>query len=108
MTSGAEALPDSEPEGLKGELAEIPEEIRELPTELGILLIVAGVAGLILPGPMGIPALMAGGFVLWPGASSRAARWLKRKHPGAYMQSVGQIHRFLDDLERRYPSSKKP
>jgi hypothetical protein len=85
----------------------IPTELFELPKELGVLLLVAGVAGLILPGPMGTPALLAGGFVLWPGASGRFACWLERRHPSAYKQSVGQIRRFLDDLERRYPSPKK-
>ncbi len=86
---------------------EIPEQIADLPKELGVLLLAAGVAGLILPGPMGVPALMAGGFVLWPGASGRMALWLKRRHPSVYVQSVGQIQRFLDDLERRYPSPRK-
>lgn len=89
-----------------GATDEIPEQIRELPRELGVLLLAAGVAGLILPGPMGVPALLAGGFVLWPGASGRMALWLKRRHPAMYVQSVGQIQRFLDDLERRYPSPK--
>jgi hypothetical protein len=84
----------------------IPSELFELPRELGVLLLVAGVAGLILPGPMGTPALLAGGFVLWPGASGRFACWLERRHPSAYRQSVGQIRRFLDDIERRYPSPK--
>ena len=87
--------------------AEIPEEIRRLPKELGILLLVAGVVGLIVPGPMGTPALLAGGVVLWPGASDKVAGWLKRRHPAVYVQSIGQIHRFLDDMERRYPSTKK-
>jgi len=107
MTVESKGEPQPEALDLESALVEIPREIRQLPKELGILLLVAGVAGLILPGPMGIPALMAGGFVLWPGASGRAAFWLKRKHPGVYVQSVGQIHRFLDDLERRYPSPKK-
>lgn len=87
--------------------AEIPQEIVQLPKEIGVLLLVAGVAGLIIPGPMGTPAILAGGFVLWPGASDRFAKWLARRHPTMYVQSVGQIRRFLDDIDRRYPSPKK-
>lgn len=87
--------------------AEIPEEIVQLPKEIGVLLLVAGVAGLLIPGPMGTPALLAGGFVLWPGASGRFAHWLARRHPAMYVQSVGQIRRFLDDMDRRYPNPRK-
>ena len=42
------------------------KRLKELPKEIGVMLIAAGVVGLILPGP-GTPALIAGGVALWPG-----------------------------------------
>jgi len=82
------------------------EEIRRIeamPKEVGVLLIVAGIGGLLLPGPVGTPFLVLGGVVLWP----RTFRWLEgfleRRFPRLHHQSMLQITRFLDDLERRYP-----
>jgi hypothetical protein len=76
--------------------------LKELPKEVGVMLIAAGVVGLILPGP-GTPALVAGGLVLWPGAFSKLELWLERRHPAVHHRSMKQIGRFLDDLEKRYP-----
>jgi hypothetical protein len=36
--------------------------IRRLPPEVGAVLITVGVAGVILPGPVGMPLLLAGGW----------------------------------------------
>jgi hypothetical protein len=74
------------------------------PRELGALLVSAGVIGLVLPGP-GIPALMAGGLMLWPKRFSAAEGWLQRRFPETHRKGRGQLQRFLDDLERRYPGS---
>ncbi len=72
--------------------------------ELGWMLVSAGVIGVVLPGP-GAPALVAGGLMLWPGAFARADRWMRRRFPGAHRKGMGHIHRFLTDLERRYPGT---
>jgi Putative transmembrane protein (PGPGW) len=84
--------------------SEDPElkRIKELPKEVGVMLITAGVVGLILPGP-GTPAIIAGGLALWPTAFGKLEAWLERRHPGVHRQSMKQIGRFLNDLERRYP-----
>ena len=84
-----------------------PEEselkrIKELPKEVGVMLITAGIVGLILPGP-GTPAIIAGGLALWPAAFGKLESWLERRHPQVHRQSMKQIGRFLNDLERRYP-----
>jgi hypothetical protein len=77
-------------------------KIKELPKEVGVMLITAGIAGFILPGP-GIPAIIAGGLALWPKAFGKLESWLERRHPGVHRQSMKQINRFLNDLEKRYP-----
>jgi hypothetical protein len=84
-----------------------PEEselkrIKELPKEVGVMLITAGIVGFILPGP-GTPAIIAGGLALWPTAFGKLESWLERRHPEVHRQSMKQIGRFLDDLETRYP-----
>ncbi len=75
-----------------------------LPKDLGVMLVSAGVIGVVLPGP-GVPALVAGGLVLWPGAFGKAERWFQKRFPDAHRQGMDHLHRFLSDLERRYPGS---
>jgi Putative transmembrane protein (PGPGW) len=86
---------------MKKEESEI-QRIKELPKEVGVMLITAGIVGVILPGP-GTPAIIAGGLALWPAAFGRLESWLERRHPEVHRQSMKQIGRFLDDLESRYP-----
>jgi hypothetical protein len=64
--------------------------------EAGWLLITAGVVGLVVPGVLGTPFLLAGAVVLVPGGSKLLSRWAGRS-------AMRQIGRFLDDLGRRYP-----
>lgn len=80
------------------------ESIEGLPKEVGVLLIALGVLGLALPGPIGTPALVAGGVVLWPRGFRGVARYLERRFPSFHRASFRQLGRFLTDLERRYPS----
>jgi hypothetical protein len=77
--------------------------IRELPHDVGWLLITAGIVGLVTPGVLGLPFLAMGGLVLWPGNGKRLERWLSNPPPKWLRGSMKQIDRFLDDLERRYP-----
>jgi hypothetical protein len=42
--------------------------IEQLPKEVGVLLIVAGIRGILLPGPVGSPFLVLGAVILWPRA----------------------------------------
>ena len=73
-----------------------PIRIEQLPKEAGWLLITAGVVGLVVPGVLGTPFLLAGAVVLVPGGSKLLSRW-------AGHSAMRQIGRFLDDLGRRYP-----
>lgn len=86
--------------------AEQLRRIEQLPKEVGLLLVVAGVGGLLLPGPVGSPFLILGGLVLWPTAFRRVEDGFVRRFPKLHRQSVRQIARFLDDLDRRYPPLK--
>ena len=45
--------------------------VQGLPKELGVLLVVSGIGGLILPGPIGTPFLLLGGLILWPSGFGR-------------------------------------
>jgi hypothetical protein len=79
-------------------------KIKDLPKEVGVMLLTAGIVGFVLPGP-GTPAIIAGGLVLWPEAFGKLESWLERSHPQVHRQGMRQINRFLDDLEKRYPST---
>jgi hypothetical protein len=76
-----------------------------LPPEIGVLLTLVGTAGVVLPGVVGAPFLLAGGIALWPSAFRKVETWLMKAAPGMYGTGVQQIEQFLADLERRYPSS---
>ncbi len=77
--------------------------IEHLPREAGWVLITAGVIGVIAPGIVGAPFLVAGAFVLSPGGPRRLSRWAGRKPRKFTHAALRQICRFIDDLERRYP-----
>jgi hypothetical protein len=86
--------------------AEQVRRIEKMPKEVGVLLIVAGIGGILLPGPVGTPFLVLGGLVLWPLTFRRLEGFFERRFPRLHHQSMLQITRFLDDLERRYPLEK--
>jgi hypothetical protein len=79
--------------------------IKDLPKEVGVMLMTVGVLGLALPGVVGAPAMIAGGLVLWPKAFGKVENWFESKFPKVHKQSLHQIHRYLNDLESRYPDS---
>jgi hypothetical protein len=98
--------PDPQPAGEPQPVLD-PGMAASLPKELGVMLVSAGVIGVVLPGP-GAPALVAGGLILWPEAGGRVERWFQRRFPEAHRQGMGHVNRFLADLERRYPGSTRP
>lgn len=85
----------------------LAHRLERLPPEIGVLLIVVGTAGVLLPGPVGSPFLVAGGVALWPSAFQKTEDWLQRVAPGLYDEGIRQMERFLADLERRYPGSTR-
>jgi hypothetical protein len=79
--------------------------IKDLPREVGVMLLTVGALGFVLPGVVGTPAAIAGGLVLWPRAFGRVENWFERKFPKMHKQSLYQINRYLNDLESRYPNA---
>jgi hypothetical protein len=82
-----------------------PVHIKKLPPEIGVLLLIVGVAGIMLPGPVGSPFVIAGGIALWPAGFRKAEAWMQKRAPGMYRTGIAQMDRFLTDLEHRYPGS---
>ncbi len=82
-------------------------EIKNLPRELAAMLVVAGIVGIVLPGP-GTPALIAGGIALWPNAFGKLESWFARRNPRLHRKGMEQLQRYLSDLEKRYPNSTRP
>jgi hypothetical protein len=81
-------------------------KVRDMPTEVGVLLIVSGIGGILLPGPVGTPFLVLGCMMLWPRAFHRLGICLESHLPKMHHHGVKQINRFLDDLDKRYPLSR--
>jgi hypothetical protein len=81
-----------------------PFRLEALPTEMGVLLIVAGIGGVLLPGPVGTPFLILGGLVLFPDAFRKIDQGFASKFPKIHRQGMKQVKRFVVDLERRYPT----
>jgi hypothetical protein len=96
----ARALPNVAPADADADIV----MLKELPKEVGAMLIAAGVVGIVLPGP-GTPAVIAGGLALWPNAFGKLEAWFGRKYPDTHKKGMKQIRRFLTDLEKRYPDS---
>jgi hypothetical protein len=101
------------PEQVNAESVLTPEEeaelrrIKDLPREVGVMLMTVGVLGFILPGVVGTPAAIAGGLVLWPKAFGKVENWFERRFPKIHKQSLYQINRYLNDLESRYPDATR-
>jgi len=110
---GEHPKPSGHPEQVHAESVLTPEEeaelrrIKDLPRELGVMLMTVGVLGIILPGVVGTPAVIAGGLVLWPKAFGKVENWFERRFPKTHKQSLYQINRYLNDLESRYPDATR-
>jgi hypothetical protein len=79
------------------------QRIRRLPPEVGAVLIAVGVVGVILPGPIGTPLLLAGGLALLPSVFGRLDRWVEKRSPTLHGRGMSLVDRFIDDLEKRFP-----
>ncbi len=71
------------------------------------MLVSVGAIGFVMPAMAGLPALVAGGMVLWPRTFGRVETWVAGRFPTAYREGMRQIGRYLDDLERRFPDSTR-
>lgn len=77
--------------------------IKQLPREVGAVLIGAGIMGMVLPGPIGTPLLLVGGLVLIPRVFGRIEGWFQKRFPRPHRIGIDSVDRFIDDLERRFP-----
>ncbi len=82
---------------------EFDARLETMPQEVGVLLVTIGVMGLILPGLVGTPALLAGWLMLWPRGFRAVNARLHRACPRVHREGMRQLCRYLDALERRYP-----
>ena len=80
------------------------DRISKLPKEIGVLLVIVGIGGILLPGPVGTPFLLLGGLVLWPGVFGRIDSAFHSRFPKIYGEGMRQMRRYVLDLEKRYPS----
>jgi hypothetical protein len=88
-----------------GSITRRMESTRRSLTKIGVMLITVGVIGVLLPGPVGTPFLIAGGLVFWPKGFVRFELWVSRRFPRSHEIGLAQIERYLADLENRYPGS---
>ena len=79
------------------------DRLEQMPREIGVLLVSIGALGMVLPGMVGTPALLAGGLMLWPRGFRSVNGWLRRRFPRVHGHGVDQLLRYLDDMENRYP-----
>ena len=79
------------------------EMLGQLPKEMASLLILAGIAGVILPGPVGTPMLIAGCVMMWPKTFRPLEMWFSRRFPRFHQEGVLQIKEFVSDLKARFP-----
>lgn len=82
------------------------EMLGKLPPEMASLLIVAGIAGVVLPGPVGTPMLIAGCVIMWPQTFRPIESWFSRSFPRFHREGVIQIKEFIHDLKLRFPDLK--
>jgi len=107
MRNRAEAGAAAELSPTPAEQAEEPPvilRIDELPRDVGWVLVYVGVLGVLLPGVIGFPFVIAGGAILLPGGPKLLTRCIGSNPPPVVRASMKQITRLLYDLERRYPS----
>jgi hypothetical protein len=87
---------------------EVREKLRRLPPEVGTVLVGVGVLGMILPGLVGTPILIAGAVVLVPTVFDKCDRWTQKRFPQSHRIGMRYVERFIDDLEKRYPGTATP
>lgn len=79
------------------------DRLRALPKEIGVMLVSVGALGVVLPGIVGVPAVVAGGLILWPKAFGKVDGWLEKRFPKTRRDGMKQIGRFIEDFEKRFP-----
>ncbi len=81
-------------------------DLEQLPRDVGWLLFGVGFAGFVAPGVFGLPFMVGGGMILWPKTTKQLFSLLGGGSPQTMNAGIKQVLRFLDDLEKRYPSAR--
>ena len=92
------------------ESSETVRSLERLPTEVGLLLLLAGVTMSMTPpppGPFDLSIMLSGGLVLWLRGFRAIDSWSRKRFPTAHRAGMRFLDRYLDDLERRYPGSTR-
>lgn len=100
----ASASVESNGAGAETERRSTIDMIKNLPTPVGLLLLGLGVVGVILPGPMGAPLVVAGGLVLAPRTFTKVEKYFQRRFPQFHEAGLAIVERYVEDLEKRYPT----
>ncbi|QJD30337.1 hypothetical protein [Methylococcus geothermalis] len=75
--------------------------IGKLPRDIGWMLLGGGLLSEVV---MGLPPFwVLGILILYPPIGVPLAGFMERRAPGLLAGSLDFVHRYLDDLERRYP-----
>jgi hypothetical protein len=85
-----------------------PVRLEQIPKEVGLLLLTAGMVTRMLPpppDPFDVSLMLAGVVTLCPRGLRTVEDWSRRRFPKAHRAGMGFLERFLDDPERRYPGS---
>jgi hypothetical protein len=80
--------------------------VKNMPKDVGVMLLTVGLAGVVLPGVIGLPFLLAGSVIMMPKTTNKLKNSLGFKDSEEADYAIKQINRFLDDLDRRYPGTK--
>ena len=86
-----------------GESSRSYTSVQSLPKELGVLLVVGGIGGLLLPGPVGSPFLIVGGVILWPSAFRRVDQCFEKRFPAPSSPGYDADLPLRTRSRRRYP-----
>jgi len=93
-----------EPSGNLLEKSDEDSPVESLPKEAGLFLLMIGVGGILLPGPIGTPFIVLSAVVLFPNLFRKVDAQILKRFPKSHRQGMKQVKRFVSDLERRYPS----
>lgn len=86
---------------------ELASKLDGMPRDLGIVLIVLGVVGIAIPGPIppGASFVLLGIVFLRPGLVARFAGPLAARCPRVFRLLIGFVDDLRTGLERRYPGA---
>jgi hypothetical protein len=89
---------------------ELARQLEGLPKDLGVTLVVLGIFGVVILGPIppGFSFILMGVIALRPTLIERSGASLARRWPRLLRILIGLVAGFRRDLARRYPGSVPP